>query len=53
VSATFITSFTAAGPGLGVAVKDLIDMAGTPTTAGSRVLADAVVPVVHDGSRVP
>src|SRR5260370_42446602 len=44
VSATFITSFTAHGPGLRVAVKDLIDMAGVPTTAGSRVVADAPVP---------
>jgi amidase len=48
VSATFITSFHAAGPGQRVAVKDLIDMAGQPTTAGSRVLADAAVPAERD-----
>jgi amidase len=50
VSATFITSFTVSGPGLRVAVKDLIDMAGTPTTAGSRVLAQAAVPAARDAA---
>jgi amidase len=48
--ATFITSFPAAGPGPRVAVKDLIDMAGVPTTAGSRVLADAAVPASDDAA---
>lgn len=48
MSATFITSFSAAGPGLRVAVKDLIDMAGTPTTAGSQVLAEAEAPAAAD-----
>jgi amidase len=48
VSATFITSFSTNGPGLRVAVKDLLDMAGVPTTAGSRVLADAAVPATAD-----
>jgi Asp-tRNA(Asn)/Glu-tRNA(Gln) amidotransferase A subunit family amidase len=32
---------TAFGSGLRVAVKDLIDMAGLPTTAGCRVVAEA------------
>ena len=50
MSATFITSFSAAGPGLRVAVKDLIDMAGTPTTGGSRVLADAGAPAAADAA---
>jgi len=50
VSATFITSFAAAGTGPRVAVKDLIDMAGMPTTAGSRVLADAGVPAAADAA---
>jgi amidase len=50
MSATFITSFTTHDPGLRVAVKDLIDMAGTPTTAGSRVLADAAVPAARDAT---
>jgi amidase len=50
VPATFITSFSTTGPGLRVAVKDLIDMAGVPTTAGSRVVADAAVPAVADAA---
>ncbi len=50
MSATFITSFAAAGPGLRVAVKDLIDMAGMPTTAGSRVVAEAAVPAAADAA---
>ena len=48
--ATFITSFPAAGPGPRVAVKDLIDMAGVPTTAGSRVLAGTAVPAADDAA---
>jgi amidase len=50
VSATFITSFSTNGPGLRVAVKDLLDMAGVPTTAGSRVLADTAVPATADAA---
>jgi amidase len=50
VSATFITSFPVTGTGPRVAVKDLIDMAGVPTTAGSRVLADAAVPATRDAA---
>ncbi len=50
MSATFITSFTALGPGPRVAVKDLIDVAGMPTTAGLRVLADAGVPASGDAA---
>jgi amidase len=50
VPATFITSFPVTGSGLRVAVKDLIDMAGTPTTAGSRVLADAAIPAERDAA---
>ncbi len=50
MSATFITSLTALGPGPRVAVKDLIDVAGMPTTAGSRVLADAGVPASGDAA---
>jgi len=38
---TFITRFGRSGaPGLRLAVKDCIDLAGAPTTAGSRVLAE-------------
>ena len=50
MSVTFITSFSVRGPGLRVAVKDLIDMAGTPTTAASRVVADAAVPAGQDAA---
>jgi amidase len=50
VSTTFITSFAAQGPGPLVAVKDLIDMAGVPTTAGSRVLAEAAAPAERDAA---
>jgi amidase len=36
------------GPGLRVAVKDLIDIAGLPTTAGSRAVAETARPAVAD-----
>ena len=48
--ATFITSFPVTGAGVRVAVKDLIDMAGVPTTAGSRVLAEAAAPAAADAA---
>ena len=38
---TFIERFAENGSGIAVAVKDLIDVAGSVTTAGSRALADA------------
>jgi amidase len=50
VSATFITSFDTGGPGIRVAVKDLIDMAGVPTTAGSRVVASTAEPAAADAA---
>jgi len=37
--ATFITRLPTSGDGIRLAVKDLIDVAGVPTTAGSRALA--------------
>ncbi len=50
--ATFITRFDrSAGPtNLQVAVKDLIDMAGVPTTNGSRVLASRAAPATLDAA---
>jgi amidase len=36
--ATYITRLRDSGPGLALAVKDLIDMVGLPTTAGCRAL---------------
>jgi Asp-tRNA(Asn)/Glu-tRNA(Gln) amidotransferase A subunit family amidase len=45
----FITQI-APGPGKGplLAVKDLIDVVGTPTTAGSRAVADNAVAATKD-----
>ena len=49
--ATFITRFDNAGSsGLRVAVKDLIDMIGVPTTNGSRVIAASTAPAGADAT---
>jgi amidase len=50
--ATWIVSDSTPGTGPRVAVKDLIDMAGLPTTAGSRPVADAAVPAARDAACV-
>ncbi len=47
---TWILRLADAGPGLRVAVKDLIDVAGVPTTAGSATLARAAEPAPHDAA---
>lgn len=47
---TFITRFDTAGPGVRLAVKDLIDMAGVPTTAGCRAVASAAEPASVDAA---
>src|SRR5215467_55827 len=47
---TWILKEAEAGPGLRVAVKDLIDMAGLPTTAGSRAVADRARPAAADAA---
>jgi amidase len=46
--ATFITRLAASGGGIRLAVKDLIDVAGVPTTAGSRALAATARPAERD-----
>jgi amidase len=46
--ATFITRLEYARGGIRLAVKDLIDLAGVPTTAGSRALADVAAPAAAD-----
>ena len=45
---TFITRFDTTGDGVRLAVKDLIDMEGVPTTAGCRAVADAAQPAGRD-----
>jgi amidase len=46
--ATFITRLDQAGGGLRLAVKDLIDVQGVPTTAGSKAVADRAIPALAD-----
>jgi amidase len=50
--ATFITRlpYARSGSGIRLAVKDLIDMAGVPTTAGSRAVAETATPAEHDAA---
>jgi amidase len=45
---TWISKETGAGTGPRIAVKDLIDVAGLPTTAGCRAVADAAAPADRD-----
>ncbi|MGQ0432049.1 MAG: amidase [Microthrixaceae bacterium] len=47
---TWILRLDQPGTGPRVAIKDLIDVAGTPTTAGSRVLADIAGPAARDAT---
>jgi amidase len=48
--ATFITRSGTTGTGLRLAVKDLIDMAGLPTTAGCVAVADEAEPAARDAA---
>jgi amidase len=47
---TFITRFETTGSGVRLAVKDLIDMEGVPTTAGCRAVADLAQPAGADAA---
>src|ERR1700735_300025 len=47
---TFITHYETSGPGVRLAVKDLIDMVGEPTTAGCRAVADRATPATTDAA---
>jgi len=48
---TFITRYeTAGGDGVRLAVKDLIDMEGQPTTAGCRAVAQCALPAPRDAA---
>lgn len=50
MTSTWILRLDAAGAGPRVAIKDLIDVAGTPTTGGSRVLESIAEPAVEDAA---
>jgi amidase len=47
---TFITRYDTSGPGVRLAVKDLIDMEGEPTTAGCRAVAERARPAERDAA---
>src|SRR5439155_1581978 len=47
---TFITRLDIGGTGPRLAVKDLIDMEGVPTTAGCRAVADEAKPAERDAA---
>lgn len=47
---TFITRYDTSGPGVRLAVKDLIDMEGEPTTAGCRAVAQRARPAEKDAA---
>src|SRR5215472_4555791 len=47
---TWILRESSPGPGVRVAVKDLIDVAGLPTTAGSLAVADLARPAAADAA---
>jgi amidase len=47
---TFITRYETSGPGIRLAVKDLIDMEGELTTAGCRAVADRAAPAASDAA---
>jgi amidase len=48
--ATFITRLDQPGSGPRIAVKDLIDVGGVPTTAGCKAVADRALPAQRDAA---
>ncbi|HEU5416118.1 MAG TPA: amidase family protein, partial [Streptosporangiaceae bacterium] len=50
--ATFITRLESGGTGVRLAIKDLIDVAGVPTTAGCLAVADQARPAAADAACV-
>ncbi len=48
--ATWITRLSEGAGGLRISVKDLIDVAGVPTTAGCRAVADTATPAATDAA---
>jgi amidase len=46
--ATFIARMASTGPGPRIALKDVIDVAGLPTTAGCKAVADTALPAERD-----
>ena len=47
---TFITRLDSSGPGPRLAVKDIIDVVGVPTTAGCRAVERTAVPAERDAA---
>src|SRR5438477_8891515 len=47
---TFITRLETSGDGVRLAVKDLIDVEGVPTTAGCKAVADDATPALADAA---
>jgi amidase len=47
---TFITKLDSSGTGTRLAVKDLIDVCGVPTTAGSRAIGRTAKPAARDAA---
>jgi amidase len=47
---TFITRYATSGPGIRLAVKDLVDMEGELTTAGCRAVAETAGPADADAA---
>ncbi len=47
---TFITRLDSSGPGPRLAIKDIIDVEGVPTTAGSRAIERSALPAKRDAA---